>query len=241
MVIRSFLGNIRDTGNLDSATVQRYLITLRVFWKWAIEEGFFKSHPAANIKVNGIKQKVIRGLSPDQVRLLVHSLNDRTLYDARNKAIVLMLVDCGLRVSEITNLRVDDIDSNMGILTINGKGSKQRLACMGLKTQKTLWKYLTLRNSPKAWLWVNRRGDRLTSNGIEQMIRKLGIRLGMPLYPQLLRHTFAVSWEHPRRVVAKVEWHQGQLFPRVSFVVTNLHVNPKGVVHFYNRRGTAEQ
>jgi len=51
----------------------------------------------------------------------------------------------------------------------------------------------------------------------------------------------AKSWDHPRRVVAKVEWHQGQLFPRVGFVVTNLSAKPEGVVHFYNRRGTAEQ
>jgi len=65
-----------------------------------------------------------------------------------------------------------------------------------------------------------------------------------PRKPVIRYHDFqyqAASWEHPRRVVAKVEWHQGQLFPRVGFVVTNLSADPKGVVHFYNRRGTAEQ
>jgi DDE family transposase len=50
----------------------------------------------------------------------------------------------------------------------------------------------------------------------------------------------AASWEHPRRVVAKVEWHQGELFPRVGFIVTNLSAKAEGVVHFYNGRGTAE-
>lgn len=194
MVIRGFLGHIRDKGNLDNATVQRYLITLKLFWKWAIEEGFSEINPTANIRVNGIKQKVIKGLSPDQVRLLINSLNDKTLYDARNKAIVLMLIDCGLRVSEIANLRLDDIDSNMGIITISGKGSKQRLARIGHKTQKALWKYLVLRNSLTNWLWLNRCGDRLTPNGIEQMVRKLGRRLVITLYPHLLRHTFAVSF-----------------------------------------------
>jgi hypothetical protein len=65
-----------------------------------------------------------------------------------------------------------------------------------------------------------------------------------PKKPIIQYHDFqyqAKSWDHPRRVVAKVEWHQGQLFPRVGFVVTNLSANPEGVVHFYNRRGTAEQ
>jgi len=65
-----------------------------------------------------------------------------------------------------------------------------------------------------------------------------------PKKPSIWYHDFqyqAKSWDHPRRVVAKVEWHQGQLFPRLGFVVTNLSAKPEGVVHFYNKRGTAEQ
>jgi hypothetical protein len=51
----------------------------------------------------------------------------------------------------------------------------------------------------------------------------------------------AGSWDKPRRVVVKVEWHQGELFPRVGFIVTNMSARAHGVVHFYNGRGTAEQ
>jgi len=62
--------------------------------------------------------------------------------------------------------------------------------------------------------------------------------------PKILFHDFsyrAASWKMPRRVIAKVEWHQGELFPRVGFIVTNMTSSPKTVVHFYNRRGTCEQ
>jgi len=65
-----------------------------------------------------------------------------------------------------------------------------------------------------------------------------------PKKPSIWYHDFqyqAKRWEHLRRVVTKVEWHRGELFPRVGFVVTNLSAKPEGVVHFYNRRGTAEQ
>ena len=65
-----------------------------------------------------------------------------------------------------------------------------------------------------------------------------------PLKPQLFYTSFryrAQSWTKPRRVVAKVEWHRGELFPRVGFVVTNLRWHSRRVVHFYNKRGTAEQ
>jgi hypothetical protein len=65
-----------------------------------------------------------------------------------------------------------------------------------------------------------------------------------PKKPIVWYHDFryqAGSWNRPRRVVAKVEWHRGELFPRVGFIVTNLSAKPEGVVHFYNGRGTAEQ
>ena len=65
-----------------------------------------------------------------------------------------------------------------------------------------------------------------------------------PNKPQRFYHSFeyqAQSWDRPHRIVAKVEWHQGELFPRVGFIVTNLTANAPKVVHFYNQRGTAEQ
>ena len=65
-----------------------------------------------------------------------------------------------------------------------------------------------------------------------------------PKQPQRFYHSFeyrAESWDRTRRVVAKIEWHQGELFPRVGFIVTNLAGSPKSVVDFYNQRGTAEQ
>ncbi len=88
---------------------------------------------------------------------------------------------------------------------------------------------------------------RLPSNEVlEKEIQHLMKRpLGRPpKKPIIWYHSFqyqAGSWDRPRRVVAKVEWHQGELFPRVGFIVTNMTAKAKGVVHFYNGRGTAEQ
>ncbi|MFC1544945.1 IS1380 family transposase [Gemmatimonadota bacterium] len=88
---------------------------------------------------------------------------------------------------------------------------------------------------------------RLPSNDIlQKLIQHLLTRpVGRPpRKPRVLYSDFkyqAVSWDRPRRVVAKVEWHQGELFPRVGFIVTNMSARAKGVVRFYNGRGTAEQ
>ncbi|MCR4287604.1 MAG: IS1380 family transposase, partial [Deltaproteobacteria bacterium] len=88
---------------------------------------------------------------------------------------------------------------------------------------------------------------RLKANPIlEDKISHLLTRpVGRPSHrPKVFYHSFeyqAVSWDLPRRVVAKVEWHNGELFPRVGFIITNMTCRPKNVVHFYNKRGTAEQ
>ena len=88
---------------------------------------------------------------------------------------------------------------------------------------------------------------RLPSNQVPQ--RDIAHRLVRPTEwpspkPIVAYHDFvyqAQSWDVSRRVVAKVEWHQGELFPRVGFIVTNLNYPPKGIVRFYNGRGTSEQ
>jgi hypothetical protein len=88
---------------------------------------------------------------------------------------------------------------------------------------------------------------RLPANDIlEQEVKHLLQRPEgeLPEKPVTRYHDFpyqSKSWDHPRRVVAKVEWHRGELFPRVGFIVTNLPAKAKGIVHFYNGRGTAEQ
>ena len=105
--------------------------------------------------------------------------------------------------------------------------------------------------SPEVYEYLEERGFlyaiRLPSNDVlEREIEPLLTRpVGRPPEkPLVWYHDFsyqAGSWDRPRRVVAKVEWHRGELFPRVGFIVTNLSAKPEGVVHFYNGRGTAEQ
>ena len=88
---------------------------------------------------------------------------------------------------------------------------------------------------------------RLPANPVlqEQIARLLKRPVGRPPKEPIVWYDDfsykAQSWDGARRVVAKVDWHRGELFPRVGFIVTNLHLPPEGVVHFYNGRGTAEQ
>ncbi|MEE8470899.1 MAG: tyrosine-type recombinase/integrase [Dehalococcoidia bacterium] len=191
-VIRGFLGHVRDTYSLSPLTVERYLVALKAFWRWAIEEGYADSNPTTKVRLARPPQKLVRGLSPEQTKVLLNALADEK---PRDKAIVLILLDTGIRVSELVNVKIEDVDMQRGVIRIMGKGSKERLVRMGLKTQKALWRYLALRKNDSPWLWINQYGGRLLSNGVQQMMRKLGRRIGVPeLHPHLLRHTFAISF-----------------------------------------------
>jgi site-specific recombinase XerD len=87
-VIRGFLGWVRDDYNLDAATVQRYFITLKAFYRWAIEEGFTNENPTTKIKLAKPSQKVIRGLLPEQIRIMFGGVRGNSQESARNKEIL---------------------------------------------------------------------------------------------------------------------------------------------------------
>ncbi len=94
----------------------------------------------------------------------------------------------------------------------------------------------------KFWYAIRLKANAVLEREIEHLLTR---PVGRPPHqPQVFYHSFeyqAKSWEQLRRVVAKVEWHRGELFPRVGFIVTNLSLRSKNVVKFYNGRGTAEQ
>jgi integrase/recombinase XerD len=175
--------------------VQKHLVALKSFYRWATDAGFVGENATIGVKIGRLKNKVVRGLSSEEVKLLLSKLSSGdSMIERRNRAIVYILVDCGLRVSELVNLRVSDVDMRSGVIRVMGKGSKERLARMGLNTQKALWEYMAFRNSSIEWLWVNDINQKLDRTGVQQWLRKFGRRVGLRLYPHLLRHTFAINF-----------------------------------------------
>jgi len=168
---------------------------VKAFFNWVFGEGFIIYNPTIGVRVGGVLKKVVRGLSEQELKRLLAEVQDcSSLLKIRNKAIVYILVDCGLRIYELVNLQLSDVDLQRGVLRIKGKGSKERLVRMGLQTQKALWDYMALRGSDIQWLWVNKAGKKEDVSGVQQWLRKLGKRIGIRLYPHLLRHTFAISF-----------------------------------------------
>ena len=195
VIIREFLGYVKDEYDLDIITVQRHLVSIKAFFHWTCEEGFITYNPTIGVRVGGILKKVVRGLSEQELKQLLMAVQDSSsVLEVRNKAIVYILVDCGLRISELVNLQLNDVDLKRGVIRIRGKGFKERLVRMGLQTQKALWEYMAIREGCVQWLWVNKAGCKQDASGVQQWLRKLGKRIGIRIYPRLLRHTYAISF-----------------------------------------------
>jgi len=195
VVIREFLSDVQGKYRLELITVQRHLVSVKAFFHWVMDEGFLSSDPTRMVKVGRLPRKVVRGLSSEEVKVLLGRLPcGNCQVERRNRAIVYILVDCGLRLSELVNLRLSDVDVRSGVIRVMGKGSKERLVRMGLSTQKVLWEYMEFRDSVIEWLWLNDDKEKLTRSGVQQWLREFGRELGMRLYPHLLRHTFAISF-----------------------------------------------
>jgi len=199
VMIRGYLDSLKNEYGLDVATVQRHLVSVKVFFRWAYEEGFIIRNPTVGVRVGGIMKKVVKGLSRDELKKVLEAVEDgSSVLKIRHGAIVYILVDCGLRISEVLNLKVSDVDWQTGVLRIRGKGYKERLVRMGLGTRRALGKYMAVRNggriSSEDWLWLNGEGNQCQKTVVQIWIRGLGGRLGIKLHAHLLRHTFAISF-----------------------------------------------
>jgi len=106
----------------------------------------------------------------------------------------MMFLDTGLRLSELANLNMSDINMEQGIIKVVGKGNKERPVRISLKTQKALWGHITRLDSNSDIVWLGKDNMPFTATGIAQMIKNLGKRVGISLSPHKLRHSFAISF-----------------------------------------------
>lgn len=185
----------------SNSTHHHYFAALRVFFNWCVAESFLVQSPLVKIKVSNPKPKVIQPYSSDEITKMLavceydYQHNAKFL-GSRNKSIVLMLLDTGLRVSEIGYLNLEDIDTERGWVKVQGKGAKERIVRIGTAAQKALWRYLVHRPNGKGQLWLTEEGTPLRPIGIQMVIRRLKQRAGLTSKGNChrFRHTFALNF-----------------------------------------------
>lgn len=189
---------------LDSRTVARHLVSLRNLFRFALTEGVIAVDPTLNLESPKLRKSLPTYLRIDEVDRLLAQPDPSTPYGLRDRAILEILYSTGLRVSELVNLRVSDLEMRMGCLRCIGKGDKERLVPVGRKALAAAQQYLEngrpmlLRglppgSAPTPYLILNRSGNRIGRVGIWRILVGYGRRAGIrvQLSPHKLRHSFA--------------------------------------------------
>ena len=181
---------------MSSTTVHDYFRAIRTFFNWLVKEGLITDNPITRIKAPKTKKKVIQALTPKEIERLMDSCSGNDVLEVRNKAILSIFLDTGLRVAELADLKISDVDVNTGsILVRHGKGGKQRVVRIGNRAQKALWKYVTIyRKGDSDRLLIGRCYEPLSLRGVKMIVRRLGEKSGVKVHPHQLRHTFAISF-----------------------------------------------
>jgi integrase/recombinase XerD len=187
---------------LESRTVARQLVTLRNFFRFAQIQELIPEDPSINLESPKIRRHLPGYLRLEEVEKLLEQPDSKTPMGLRDRAMLEVLYSTGLRVSELTSLGVNDLDTKVGCVRCIGKGDKERIVPVGKKALGMVDKYLRegrpqlLRNAKASSgpaLFINRRGVALSRVGVWKILSAYGRRAGLrvALTPHMLRHSFA--------------------------------------------------
>jgi len=197
--MNALITNLRDRGN-QSVTVHRKVAVLRSLTRYvaAFTDATLPHDPLVVFPrlVDRVPETPPRWLTDPEVRQLKASLKTHTRQGIREATIVTVLLNTGLRVSELAGLDLTDVDLKAAQLTVAGKGGRRRTIALNSTTVNALRNYLKIRpqDARTPAFFVSRKGGRYTNRGLEHMTRRLAERAGLPHFsPHALRHTFATQ------------------------------------------------
>jgi integrase len=180
------------------ATAALHYRALILFFKWLYEEGEIDRSPMEKLKQPSIPEQPVPVLSDDQIRAVIKVCRGTTFADRRDEALLRTLADTGARVGELAGMGVDDLDFELDVIHVLGKGSRPRSVPFSPSTALSLDKYIRARARHRLArldsFWLGERG-KLSVSGIERIVKKRGEQAGIKgLRPHLFRHSFAASW-----------------------------------------------
>jgi integrase/recombinase XerC len=197
--IRAFLSRLYEH-HLSKASVARTLAAVRSFYRWLAREGIVEQNPASLVATPRLPKKLPRVPTIEELTTVLDtSMPDCAAFPERDRAILELLYGCGLRNSELTGLRIDDIHWSERALLARGKGGKERYVPFGESVAVALEAYLprrslvlaeTKKKTPE--LLINLRGGRLTSRSVGRIVKRIAVARGLApdVHPHTLRHAF---------------------------------------------------
>jgi integrase/recombinase XerC len=192
LVVRKYLASLKER-NLLNRSLARRLSTLRSFFKFLTRDGFLKTNPILVVASPKQEKHLPQVLTEEEVRTLLECASGLDERGLRDRAILETFYSTGIRISELVGLSVPDIDFIGGVVTVAGKGRKERMVPIGECALEAVRSYHSARAMPNNAVFLNKNGRRLSDRGVrgivEKYIRRASLRHGVSAHT--LRHSFA--------------------------------------------------
>lgn len=191
--IREWLAVLTDTH--EAGTVKVRYRGLHRFCSWLVDEGELDSNPMATLSPPTLKMKPVPVITDEELVALLKACVGKEFADRRDEALIRLLLDCGVRISEACGLLLDQLDLDQGMAIVKGKGSKVRPVYFGARTVRALDRYVRMRSHHR-WahldaLFLTQRGA-LSPDGARDRVALRAQRAGLEhVNPHRFRHTFA--------------------------------------------------
>ena len=190
--LRGYLTVLYDK-KYSKKTIARNISTLKSFFKYLKKQNIIESNPMNLIKTPKIDKKLPKFLNYDDLEKILSIPDTTTFLGKRNALILELLYSTGVRVSELVNIKLNDIDLSEEKILILGKGNKERYVLFGSKAKEKMLDYLKEKTDDSPYLIVNRYGNKITDRGIRKILDSIILEasLSYKISPHTLRHTFA--------------------------------------------------
>lgn len=196
LALRRFLAELRAK-NYAKRTVARKLASLRSLFRFLFREGYIKKNPITAILTPKLDKKLPIFLDTMKIDKLLTAPKSDDISGLRDKALLETLYSCGIRVSELVGLDINDVDFISGVIKVLGKGKKERIVPIGEPALKAIRGYVDKRSDEKVRdrkaIFLNTRGTRLTDRSVRRVVDKYIRETGIAekVSPHSLRHSFA--------------------------------------------------
>ena len=196
--LRRFIHSLFDLG-LTPVSINRKISSVKAFYRYLLRSNTISSNPAEDLELQRVRRKLPLTLSVDEVSALLEAANERTPLGLRDRVCLELLYSSGLRISELLTLKVSDLQMSDGLISVIGKGNKQRFVPFGNRARLSIEDYLNngrpaiLKKGSSPLLVLNARAGRLSRMGFSKILNRYRIRSGIKkrVTAHTFRHSFA--------------------------------------------------
>jgi integrase/recombinase XerC len=241
VAIRGFLSQLYEKG-LSKTSVARSLAAVRSLYRWLAQEGVVEQNPAALVTTPRLPKKLPRVPTIEEMNIVLDGdMPEAAAFPERDRLILELLYGCGIRNSELTGIKLDDIRLSTEAILIRGKGKKERYVPFGDSVRAALAAYLPVRQrllggeKNISALLINRRGGRLTTRSVGRIVKKIAVAKGLSpdVHPHTLRHAFGTHMLEEGADLRAIQEMLGH--ERLSTTQRYTQLSIKHVLHVYDQ------